>query len=159
MFLISSRYILRLIFAYSVPMLAVALIALLLERMLRLHHTESERVQLVLLPTAVTDRRGRAVRGLEATDFRLFEDQVASRQLDVAARRLKKRAEGYYTIASAGHERNAILGYELALDDQVVEPGPPGAAPVHSRGIGNPDLLGLVDERDQIVSPATPNQK
>ena len=36
MFLISSRYILRLIFAYSVPMLAVALIALLLERMLRL---------------------------------------------------------------------------------------------------------------------------
>jgi len=48
---------------------------------------------------------------------RLFEDQVLSRQLDIGARRLKQRAEGYYTIASAGHENNAIIGAQLAPTD------------------------------------------
>jgi Ca-activated chloride channel family protein len=48
-----------------------------LERLIRLHHTETEEVRLVLLPTSVTDRRGRIVRGLDAKDFRLYEDQVS----------------------------------------------------------------------------------
>jgi Ca-activated chloride channel family protein len=48
-----------------------------LERLIRLHHTETEEVRLVLLPTSVTDRRGRVVRGLDAGDFRLYEDQVS----------------------------------------------------------------------------------
>ena len=47
----------------------------------------------------------------------LFEDQVKSRQLDIAARRLKARGRGYYTIASAGHENNAVLGALLELTD------------------------------------------
>ena len=47
-----------------------------LERLLKLHYTQSEKVRLVLLPTSVTDRRGRAVRGLEPDDFRVFEDHV-----------------------------------------------------------------------------------
>lgn len=47
----------------------------------------------------------------------LFEDQVTSRLLDVAARELKRRNEGYYTISSAGHENNAIIGSLLRLDD------------------------------------------
>lgn len=47
----------------------------------------------------------------------LFEDQVLSRALDVVARELKKRKLGYYTIASAGHEQNAILGALLRLGD------------------------------------------
>ncbi len=47
----------------------------------------------------------------------IFEDQVISRLLDVAARELKKRNEGYYTISSAGHENNAIIGTLLRLDD------------------------------------------
>jgi 2-oxoisovalerate dehydrogenase E1 component len=47
----------------------------------------------------------------------IFEDQVTSRLLDVAARELKKRNEGFYTISSAGHENNAILGTLLRLDD------------------------------------------
>jgi VWFA-related protein len=46
------------------------------ERLLRLHHTQTEDVRLVLLPTSVTDRRGRIVRGLQAKDFRLHEDDV-----------------------------------------------------------------------------------
>jgi 2-oxoisovalerate dehydrogenase E1 component len=47
----------------------------------------------------------------------LFEDQVASRTLDVVARELKREGQGYYTISSAGHEQNAVLGALLRLDD------------------------------------------
>jgi 2-oxoisovalerate dehydrogenase E1 component len=47
----------------------------------------------------------------------IFEDQVTNRLLDVAARELKKRNEGFYTISSAGHENNAIIGTLLRLDD------------------------------------------
>lgn len=46
-----------------------------------------------------------------------FEDQVTSRWLDIAARELKKRNLGYYTISSAGHEQNAIVGALLRLND------------------------------------------
>src|SRR6266511_3385337 len=47
----------------------------------------------------------------------VFEDQVTSRLLDVAARELKKRNQGFYTISSAGHENNAVVGTLLRLDD------------------------------------------
>ena len=47
----------------------------------------------------------------------LFEDQVASRQLDVAARELKKTGRSYYTISSAGHENNAVVGARTRVDD------------------------------------------
>jgi 2-oxoisovalerate dehydrogenase E1 component len=47
----------------------------------------------------------------------IFEDQVTSRLLDVAARELKKRNQGFYTISSAGHENNAVVGTLLRLDD------------------------------------------
>lgn len=47
----------------------------------------------------------------------IFADQVASRLLDVAARELRKTNQSFYTISSAGHEQNAILGALLRLDD------------------------------------------
>jgi 2-oxoisovalerate dehydrogenase E1 component len=47
----------------------------------------------------------------------LFEDQVTSRQLDVAARELKKTDRSYYTISSAGHENNAVVGARLRPTD------------------------------------------
>jgi 2-oxoisovalerate dehydrogenase E1 component len=47
----------------------------------------------------------------------LFEDQVASRALDVAARELKRTGRSFYTISSAGHEDNAVVGALLRLDD------------------------------------------
>ena len=47
----------------------------------------------------------------------IFEDQITSRLLDVAARELKRRNQGFYTISSAGHENNAIVGALLRLDD------------------------------------------
>jgi 2-oxoisovalerate dehydrogenase E1 component len=45
-----------------------------------------------------------------ATALDLFEDQVRSRALDVAARDLKASGEGFYTISSAGHEDMAVVG-------------------------------------------------
>ena len=47
----------------------------------------------------------------------IFEDQLLSRWLDVVARELKARGESFYTISSAGHEQNAILGTQLQLTD------------------------------------------
>lgn len=47
----------------------------------------------------------------------LFEDQLSSRLLDVAAREMKRLNEGFYTISSAGHENNAVVGALLRLDD------------------------------------------
>jgi 2-oxoisovalerate dehydrogenase E1 component len=47
----------------------------------------------------------------------LWEDQVLSRCLDVAARELKREGEGFYTISSAGHEQNAVLGAQLRTTD------------------------------------------
>jgi 2-oxoisovalerate dehydrogenase E1 component len=47
----------------------------------------------------------------------LFEDQVLSRALDVASRELKRTNRSFYTISSAGHEDDAVLGALLRLDD------------------------------------------
>lgn len=47
----------------------------------------------------------------------LFEDQVTSRALDVVARELKREGAGFYTISSAGHEQNAVVGALLRTTD------------------------------------------
>jgi 2-oxoisovalerate dehydrogenase E1 component len=47
----------------------------------------------------------------------LFEDQAASRALDVVGRELKRDGLGFYTISSAGHEQNVVIGALLRLDD------------------------------------------
>jgi len=47
----------------------------------------------------------------------IFRYQVQSRILDVMARELKARGEGFYTISSAGHEQNAIVGAQLRPTD------------------------------------------
>ncbi|NOT31447.1 MAG: MFS transporter, partial [Planctomycetes bacterium] len=47
----------------------------------------------------------------------LFEDMVLSRALDVGSRELKKTNQSFYTISSAGHELNALLGAQLRLTD------------------------------------------
>src|SRR5688500_20230764 len=46
-----------------------------------------------------------------------FEDQLASRQIDVASRELKKTDRSFYTIGSAGHENIAIVGARLRLNE------------------------------------------
>ena len=47
----------------------------------------------------------------------LWEDQVASRALDVAARELKKTDRSFHTVGSAGHENDAVLGAHLRIND------------------------------------------
>ena len=47
----------------------------------------------------------------------LWEDQVTSRALDVEARRLKASGRSFYTISSAGHEQNAVVGAALRHTD------------------------------------------
>jgi 2-oxoisovalerate dehydrogenase E1 component len=55
---------------------------------------------------------------LSATDARaVWRAMATSRAVDVAARRLKAAGAGYYTISSAGHEANALLGHLLRADD------------------------------------------
>jgi 2-oxoisovalerate dehydrogenase E1 component len=40
----------------------------------------------------------------------LFESQMVSRHQDFEAREMRARGEGFYTIGSAGHEGNAVVG-------------------------------------------------
>ncbi len=48
--------------------------------------------------------------GLSGRDFlELFESQMLSRLLDIEARAMRARDEGFYTIGSAGHEGNAAV--------------------------------------------------
>ena len=71
-----------------------------------------------LVPRLAADAPLRSDGGLTAADaLALFEDQLTSRQLDVAARELKKTNRSFYTISSAGHENNAVVGARLRVND------------------------------------------
>ena len=50
----------------------------------------------------------------------LFDAQVASRLLDHAARWLRSMGRGFYTIASAGHEGNALIAAALRPSDPAL---------------------------------------
>lgn len=47
----------------------------------------------------------------------LFESQISSRQVDFAARWLRKQNEGFYTIGSSGHEGNVAVAAALRPTD------------------------------------------
>jgi 2-oxoisovalerate dehydrogenase E1 component len=47
----------------------------------------------------------------------LFEAQMASRHLDLEARRLKAKDQGFYTIGSSGHEGNAVVAEATRASD------------------------------------------
>ncbi len=63
-------------------------------------------------------RDGSALTGAQAR--RLFDAQLASRHLDLAARWLRSFQEGYYTIGSSGHEGNAAVAAALRPDDPAL---------------------------------------
>jgi 2-oxoisovalerate dehydrogenase E1 component len=50
----------------------------------------------------------------------LFDAQLQSRHLDLAARWLQTQGEGFYTIGSAGHEVNAAVGLVTRVDDPAL---------------------------------------
>ncbi|GAB3812315.1 transketolase C-terminal domain-containing protein [Micromonospora zhanjiangensis] len=60
--------------------------------------------------TTLTGARARA----------LFDAQLTSRHLDLAARWLRSFGEGYYTIGSSGHEGNAAVAAALAATDPAL---------------------------------------
>ncbi|MGC9667176.1 thiamine pyrophosphate-dependent enzyme [Planosporangium sp. 12N6] len=61
---------------------------------------------------------GTALTGAQARD--LFDAQLASRHLDLAARWLRSFDQGYYTIGSAGHEGNAAVAAALRASDPAL---------------------------------------
>jgi 2-oxoisovalerate dehydrogenase E1 component len=50
----------------------------------------------------------------------LFDAQLGSRHLDLAARLLRARGRGFYTIGSSGHEGNAAVAAALRPDDPAL---------------------------------------
>ena len=50
----------------------------------------------------------------------LFDAQVTSRHCDLAARWLRSRGQGYYTIGSSGHESNAAVAMALRPGDPAL---------------------------------------
>ncbi|MGI0115485.1 thiamine pyrophosphate-dependent enzyme [Zooshikella sp. RANM57] len=47
----------------------------------------------------------------------MFHSQLLSRLLDLKARQMQQQGQGFYTIGSAGHEGNVVLGQLLGLQD------------------------------------------
>ena len=90
--------------------------------------------------------------------IQLFETQIESRHLDLAARALKARNECFYTIGSSGHEGNAAVAAACRPDDPAflhyrsgafyVQRGRqvPGATPVMDV------LLGLAASSDEPIA-------
>src|SRR5215218_8914573 len=50
----------------------------------------------------------------------LFDVQLSSRHLDLAARWLRSQGRGYYTIGSSGHEGNAAVAAALRPTDPAL---------------------------------------
>ena len=50
----------------------------------------------------------------------LFDSQLGSRHLDLAARWLRSRGKGFYTIGSSGHEGNAAVAAALRHTDPAL---------------------------------------
>src|ERR1039458_2560770 len=63
-------------------------------------------------------RDGSALTGPRCLE--LFDAQLASRHLDLAARWLRVRGAGYYTIGSSGHEGNAGVAAALRVTDPAL---------------------------------------
>jgi 2-oxoisovalerate dehydrogenase E1 component len=63
-------------------------------------------------------RAGATLTGRDALG--IFESQVTSRQLDLEARAMRARGQGFYTISSAGHEGNACVAAALRPTDPAL---------------------------------------
>lgn len=79
----------------------------------------ADRVMRGDLPDANTDLTLSAVglTGQELVD--LFDSQLMSRHLDYQSRKLRARNESFYTIGSAGHEGNVVLGKLFRITDMA----------------------------------------
>ena len=85
---------------------------------------------------------------------RLFDVQVASRHSDLAARWLRGRGKGYYTIGSSGHESNAAVAMGLRPTDPALLHYRSGGFYLARAGLeGVRDIMaGVVAARDEPIA-------
>ncbi len=101
-------------------------------------------------------REGSSLTGSAA--LTLFDAQLGSRHLDLAARLLQSRGDGFYTIASSGHEGNAAVAAALRPTDPALLHYRSGAFYLARAGqVPGQDpirdvLLGLVAAADEPIS-------
>jgi 2-oxoisovalerate dehydrogenase E1 component len=86
--------------------------------------------------------------------LQLFDAQLASRHLDMAARWLRARGAGYYTIGSSGHEGNAGVAAALELTDPALLHYRSGAFYLARAGQASPSRDGLSDVLLGLVAAA-----
>ena len=84
----------------------------------------------------------------------LFEAQLASRHLDLAARWLRGKGAGFYTISSAGHEANAGLAGALRPTDPALLHYRSGAFYLARAGQAEPPHDGVRDVLLGLVAAA-----
>lgn len=88
----------------------------------------------------------------------MFQSQLTSRHIDFAARELRARGAGYYTIGSCGHEGNAAVAEALRPTDPALLHYRSGAFFVHRAGQASyrhavrDVLLGTVAGRDEPIA-------
>jgi 2-oxoisovalerate dehydrogenase E1 component len=88
----------------------------------------------------------------------LFDAQLGSRHLDLAARWLRSKGKGYYTIGSSGHEGNAAVAAAVRPTDPALLHYRSGgfflarAAQVGGRDPLRDILLGLVAATDEPIA-------
>ena len=88
----------------------------------------------------------------------LFDAQLESRHVDFAARWLRARQAGYYTIGSSGHEGNAAVAAALALTDPAFLHYRSGAFFIErarqapGQQAARDMLLGMVAARDEPIA-------
>ncbi|KAA0081227.1 MFS transporter [Mycolicibacterium sp. P9-64] len=93
-----------------------------------------------------------------ATCLELFDAQLGSRHLDLAARWLRSHGKGYYTIGSSGHEGNAAVAWALRhTDPALLHYRSGGFFLARARQVGARDalrdvLLGIVAATDEPIS-------
>jgi 2-oxoisovalerate dehydrogenase E1 component len=75
----------------------------------------------------------------------LFGAQLTSRHLDLAARWLRARGAGYYTIGSSGHEGNAAVAAALRLTDPALLHYRSGAFYLVRASMASPPRDGVTD--------------
>ena len=99
---------------------------------------------------------GVAITGRDAVE--LFESQITSRMMDIVAREMRARNEGFYTIGSSGHEGNAVLGRLTRFTDMAFVHYRSGAFMVErSRQVPGIDLvrntmLGMAASTDDPIA-------
>jgi 2-oxoisovalerate dehydrogenase E1 component len=115
--------------------------------------------------TAVSAMSGSAVaegwadaRLTEEACLTLFDAQLGSRHLDLAARWLRSQGKGYYTIGSSGHEGNAAVAAALRpTDPALLHYRSGGFFLARAAQVDGPDplrdmLLGLVAATEEPIA-------